>query len=147
MSAKPKKLSKEAFNEIYRLVPRLSVDLLINREGSIVLSKRDIDPGRGKWHLPGGTILFGETVEEAVKRIAVEETGLCVEVVEILGIIEYSARNAFGQAVSVVFLVHPKFGRLKGSEQAEKIDFFTDLPRGIMGEVRNFLIRSKLGER
>ena len=62
------KLSDQEYKEIYSKVPRLCVELLIKTEEGILLVKRAIPPGEGLWYLPGGTVLFDESVEQAVKR-------------------------------------------------------------------------------
>ena len=57
-------------------------------DGSLLLVQRGKDPGRGLWSLPGGRLEPGEHLVEGVKREVAEETGLDVEVGELLGIHE-----------------------------------------------------------
>ena len=75
---KVKRLSRRQYYKIYSLVPRMTIDLIIFYKGGIVLSKRDIPPCKGMWHLPGATVLLGETLFEAAKRIAKEEVNITV---------------------------------------------------------------------
>ena len=49
-------------------------------ERGVVLIKRRYEPLAGQWSLPGGTLEVGETLEAAVARELLEETGLVVEV-------------------------------------------------------------------
>jgi 8-oxo-dGTP diphosphatase len=49
---------------------------LIVRDGKILMTKRNIDPYKGYWCVPGGHIEFGETAEDAIIRETKEETGL-----------------------------------------------------------------------
>ena len=51
-----KKISTKLFYKIYSLVPRLCVDIIVKDKRGVVLSKRDIPPCKGMWHIPGGTI-------------------------------------------------------------------------------------------
>ena len=51
-------------------------------EGSILLIKRGREPAKGLWAVPGGKVHFGETLQEAATREALEETGLEVEIGE-----------------------------------------------------------------
>jgi ADP-ribose pyrophosphatase YjhB (NUDIX family) len=57
----------------------------------IVLIQRK-NPPLG-WALPGGFVDYGETVEEAARREMVEETGLMVELLGILGVYSDPARD------------------------------------------------------
>jgi len=53
-----------------------SAALVRNEKGEILLVKRGVEPGRGKWALPSGFIEIEETPEEACLRELKEETGL-----------------------------------------------------------------------
>jgi 8-oxo-dGTP diphosphatase len=54
-------------------------------DNKILLIKRGTTVFRGCWALPGGKVEAGETVEEAVIREVIEETGLVVEIVRKFG--------------------------------------------------------------
>jgi colanic acid biosynthesis protein WcaH len=69
--------------------PVVSVDLLVRRDGGLVFGKRRNEPVKGWWFLPGGRVQKGETRVEAVHRVAREELGLSVEIVESLGAFEH----------------------------------------------------------
>jgi len=58
------------------LNPAPSVAAILQRDGRVLLVKRNIEPGRGLWSLPGGFIEAGESIEQAVQREVEEETGL-----------------------------------------------------------------------
>ena len=57
---------------------KVTVDILLEDAGKILLVKRAYPPFKGKWALPGGYIEYGETAEKAAIREAKEETGLDV---------------------------------------------------------------------
>lgn len=138
---KPKKgwLPYSEFKYIYGKVPRLCVDLIIKTNKGIVLSKRDIIPNKGMWHLPGGTVLNFESLEKAIVRIAKGETGLKVRPIKLLGTIEFLDKNAHGHAVSVAYEVLPVSGKLTGSDQAKEIKYFTQIPKNTITEHAGFL--------
>ena len=67
--------------------PRLVVTAFpITDEGGIVLLRRGIEPGRGRWAQPGGFLEVDETVNQAAIRETWEETGLLVEPGEVIGL-------------------------------------------------------------
>lgn len=52
--------------------------LITNASNELLLVRRARDPGKGKWGLPGGFVDRGETIEQALAREVLEETGLRV---------------------------------------------------------------------
>ena len=58
--------------------PVVGVGGLIRRGDEILLVQRGRDPGKGLWAVPGGKVLFGESMRSAVEREVLEETGLQV---------------------------------------------------------------------
>ena len=65
-----------ACGQVVYLNPAPSVAAILEWRGRVLLVKRNIEPGKGLWCLPGGFIEAGETAEEAVTREVREETGL-----------------------------------------------------------------------
>jgi len=124
-----KKLSEKLYRKIYSLVPRLCVELILTSKEGVVLVKRDISPYKGMWHLPGGTVLYGESLLEAAKRVAKEETNLKIEIRQQLGVKDYNKKSAFGQAISVVYLAEIVSGRMKGSKFGKEVKAFKEIPK------------------
>ncbi len=56
--------------------------------GDVLLVRRKNPPLQGRWTLPGGKVEGGESLVEAVKREVLEETGLTVEVKELVEVVE-----------------------------------------------------------
>ena len=65
---------------------------LFEMDGGIVLTQRSIEPGYGMWTFPGGFVERGENVGVAAEREVFEETGLEIEVGEILGLYSYEGQ-------------------------------------------------------
>lgn len=91
--------------------PLATVDVIIEVGHDIVLVRRR-NPPLG-WALPGGFVDRGESVAQAARREAKEETGLDVELTELLGVYSDPARDPRGLfTISTVFI-----GRASGSPQ------------------------------
>jgi 8-oxo-dGTP diphosphatase len=61
------------------------VQVLIERDGRVLLGRRRDDPGAGLWDIPGGFLHEGEDALEGLRREVREETGLELEAGEFLG--------------------------------------------------------------
>jgi len=66
----------------YPTQPIVGVGTVIVQDGKLVLVKRGVEPGKGKWSIPGGAVELGETVRDTAIREAKEECGLDIELVE-----------------------------------------------------------------
>lgn len=81
-----KNISKEEYEHVLDLVPIICVDLVImNDNGEVLVVKRQNEPGKGEWWIPGGRLLKNESIEECARRKAKEELGLDLEPIEVLG--------------------------------------------------------------
>lgn len=86
--------------------PPVTVDVVIEleqRHGKPVVLIERRHPPAG-WALPGGFVDSGETVGEAARREAREETGLEIDLQALLGVYSDPARDPRGQTVSIVFV-------------------------------------------
>lgn len=140
MVARP--FSPEEFKSMYSKVPRLCVEVVIKDERGVLLTLRKLPSWNNMWHLPGGTVYYKETLEEAVRRIAKEELNIVVKVDRLLGYIEYPSEEkerGFGWSVGIAFLCRVKSGTLKGGAQAQEIKYFKEIPHNTIPEAREFL--------
>jgi ADP-ribose pyrophosphatase YjhB (NUDIX family) len=74
---------------IYYLDPKVVACTLVEIEGGILLLKRAIEPGKGKWVVPGGFVDRGETVEAAAVRETKEECCIDVRITRLAGVYSY----------------------------------------------------------
>ena|SRR5579864_771856 len=120
---------------------RIAVSALLFDEQRVLLAlRRDID----WWNLPGGGMELGETVEEAVKREVLEETGLEVEVEQLVGV--YSKPQK--QEVVLTFLCRQVGGMLMETEESRECRYFMpdDLPVNTLPKHRQRIQDALLGQ-
>ena len=77
--------------------PVAGVGAVIVDQGRVLLVKRGHAPLKGEWSLPGGAVELGETLEAAVAREVLEETGLVVDVGPVVEVIDRVHRDADGR--------------------------------------------------
>lgn len=102
--------------------PFVGVGAIIVEGGRVVLIRRGKPPLEGEWSIPGGAMELGETIREAVMREALEETGLVVEPLDLVGVFDRLVKDVGGRVlyhyVLVDFLCRSKGGILKASGDA-----------------------------
>lgn len=109
----------------YPEAPIVAVGAIILEGGRIVLVRRGNEPSSGLWTFPGGAIELGEPIREAVRREALEETGLVVDVGEVFTVIDHVVPGAQGRPryhyVIVDFLARPIGGTLQAGSDVDRV--------------------------
>ena len=110
--------------------PLPTADVIIEVGDRIVLVRRK-NPPEG-WAIPGGFVEVGETVETAAVREALEETGLAVELVMLLGVYSDPSRDPRFHTVGTVYVGRAD-GKPAGGDDAAEARLFgeEDLPSPI----------------
>jgi 8-oxo-dGTP diphosphatase len=97
------------------------------QDSGILMVERAGNPLKGYWSLPGGLVETGETLETAVKREIVEETGLQVEPLEMFELFERIMRDADGKAeyhyVLLDYLCKVVGGTLKAGDDVSRAEW------------------------
>lgn len=106
--------------------------VIVKSEGKIILAKRDVGQlEAGKWHLPGGRVLYGETLEQALKRIAKKKTNLDIELFRpslkesLVGIYDDPERDPREHVISLAFLCRVTGGEATAGEKVAEVKEFS----------------------
>ena len=77
---------------VHWIDPKVAAGCLVVRDGKVLLLKRGIEPGLGKWVFPGGHVDRGETLEAAALRETLEECGVAARLDGLVGVYSYPGR-------------------------------------------------------
>jgi colanic acid biosynthesis protein WcaH len=99
------RLGPEDFENVIRLTPLVSIDMVIrSSDGRVLVGRRNHEPAKGCFFVPGGRITKNETVAAAFRRLTLVEPGVekQIEEARFLGVYEHFyptnrfERGAFG---------------------------------------------------
>lgn len=139
--------------------PTPTVDLileLIDRPHRPILLIERLNPPLG-WALPGGFVDYGETLEQAARREAAEETGLSVALVQQFCLYSNPQRDPRQHTISLVFLATAT-GEPSAGDDAKAVGIFNpwELPPNLCFDhdrilqdylqYRHYGIRPRFGE-
>src|SRR6185436_2144825 len=101
--------------------PKVAVGTILqNEDNHILLLRRAIEPGYGKWVFPGGYVDRGELVPVAAVREAREEAGLEVRIDRLLNVYSYPGRAP----VIIVYVATIMGGTLAIDDESTEAKFF-----------------------
>lgn len=120
-------------------VPATSL-IVADAEKGVVLVKRDVEPKKGYWCLPGGFVELGETPDQAALRELREETGLNGEIDKLLGV-TVDRSDRYGNVLMIGYLVKRFSGNLTPGDDAAAVAYFqpAKLPEIAFNSHRHFL--------
>lgn len=110
----PERLVCTVCDFVHYADPKLAAGCIVETPEGIVLLRRAIDPGYGKWVFPGGYVDRGERVEDAARRETLEECCLEVEVTSLLNVYSYPGRPV----VVVVYTARRTGGAMVAADES-----------------------------
>lgn len=96
----------------YPAAPLVGVGAVVVKDGRVLLARRGNPPMKGYWTLPGGVLELGETLLDGVRREVREETGLEVEPVELVELLDRIHKN--GDRIQFHYVIADYLCRVTG---------------------------------
>jgi 8-oxo-dGTP diphosphatase len=121
-------MEKESIHKYEK--PSVTVDIVIftiqDKELKVLLVKRNIEPFRGNWAIPGGFVKINESLEEAAKRELEEETGVRDVYLEQLYTFGEPKRDPRGRVITVAYmaLINSENVRLNATTDVSEARWF-----------------------
>lgn len=104
--------------------PLVGVGAVIVHQGRVLLVRRGTEPMRGRWSIPGGLIEVGESLADGLVREVKEETGLLVEpvgLIELLDRIHRDGDRVRYHYVIADYLCNVVGGELRAASDADEV--------------------------
>jgi ADP-ribose pyrophosphatase YjhB (NUDIX family) len=126
--------TKPADNRRYPKYPLVGVGAILIRRDRILMAQRGKQPLKGWWSLPGGALETGESLADAVRREALEETGLEIRPLHVFEIFERIMRDGRGRPeyhyVLIDYLCRATGGTLRPGDDVCAVEWVRrrDLP-------------------
>jgi 8-oxo-dGTP diphosphatase len=119
---------------IHYLQLKVGAGAIIEQEGKLLLLQRTQEPFAGDWNIPAGYVEADEDPRQAVVREVLEETGLEVEVDELVDVY-FFADDPRGNGILVVYRCHVVGGTLQETDEGRLPTYFTPdtIPANLSG--------------
>lgn len=126
--------------------PVPAVAAVMVQDGRVLLVRRGREPSKGKWSVPGGSVEWGETLHDALKREVREETGLQIEVDGLAGVFDLIVDDSSSISpgyhyVIVDYFAHPVAGELRPGDDASDVRWVP------FGDLDGYELTDRLRER
>ncbi len=114
---------------IYWSNPKPVASVLIEKDNKILMLRRNKEPLKGYWVLPGGFINYDETPQDAAVREAKEETNLDIDIIGLIGVYQID-NDPRGVHLDIIYYGKIIKGNICINEESSEYNLFSfeDLP-------------------
>lgn len=102
---------------------------IFNDEGKLFLTQRGEKAKNevGTWEIPGGSVEYGETLQEALRREIREEHGITIDIIELLAVCDHIIPDEHQHWVSPTYICRITNGtpRILEPDKCARIGWFT----------------------
>lgn len=113
---------------VYFADPKVVAGVVVSRqEGSgleLLLGRRRYNPGKGRWYLPSGFVDYGEAASAAAARELLEETGLVVAGLTLLGVWAYELAEPNQHGIAIFYCGSIVGGTLAAADDVTEVGWF-----------------------
>lgn len=113
----------KACDWVYFADPKVAAAVVVFDKAKILLTRRVNEPYRGLWTLPAGFVNAHEDPQAAARRECLEETGLEVEIEDLVDVLAVS-EHAHGANILIVYAASILGGELAAGDDADRAAFF-----------------------
>ena len=103
---------------------KVAAGVIVEQEGKVLLVRRKMKPRQALWTFPGGFVDFDETPAEAAVRECLEETGLVVEITNLLDVVGGQEHEG-GADIVIVYRARQIGGKLQADDDVDRATFFS----------------------
>lgn len=122
--------------------PKVGVGIYLVQDGKILLVRRTMNPGKGKWSIPAGYVDRGEDPAETAVREAAEETNLEVVITGLVDVY-HNPQDECGASIFILYEARLVGGELLAGDDADAAGFFgpNELPELAFASTRDAIRR------
>jgi ADP-ribose pyrophosphatase YjhB (NUDIX family) len=114
---------------LYPEQPIIGVGAVIVDRGRALIVRRNTEPLKGEWSVPGGVLELGEKLRDGAAREVLEETGLHVQVGEVLDVFDSIFADTEGRTeyhyVLIDFLCSAEPGEAQAGSDVSEVRWAT----------------------
>jgi ADP-ribose pyrophosphatase YjhB (NUDIX family) len=126
--------------------PKVAVVVLLQQDETLLLVKRGVDPGKGRWALPAGFVDAGEDPRSAAIREVQEETGLTVQIERLIDV--FPKADDTGTAdIIIAYAARVLDGTPHADDDADEVGWFSaeNLPELVFATTEILVARWREG--